>query len=175
MSVYSMSQSLLEKMDHNYWSTNIADVIIPVDVRSLPCMMSREWPLILPWLRLILTRPDLCIPTVLYTRCLLAVDSQVPIINFWEHFMNITITMFMTVCALRMQSLFDLLYLVVKLVPFLLCLQSGLIRLISAFLNHLYPRIQHQHLSYVERDSSLISINWTFCGHISIIFFSTLT
>jgi hypothetical protein len=36
-----------------------------------------------------------------------------------------------------MQPLFDLLYLVVKLVPFLLCLQRGLIRLRSAFLYHL--------------------------------------
>jgi hypothetical protein len=33
-----------------------------------------------------------------------------------------------------MQSLFDLLYFVLKLVPYLLCLQRGLIRFHSAFL-----------------------------------------
>jgi hypothetical protein len=47
--------------------------------------------------------------------------------------MSIT-SIIMSVCSLRMHLFFDLLYLVVKLVPFLLCLQRGLIRLRSAFL-----------------------------------------
>ena len=59
--------------------------------------------------------------------------GQVPIINFCDHFMNIT-SIIMSVCSLRMQMLFDLLYLVVKVAPGLLCLQRDLIRLCSAFL-----------------------------------------
>ncbi len=47
--------------------------------------------------------------------------------------MSITIII-MSVCSLRIQLFFDLLYLVVKLVPFLLCLQHGLIHLRNAFL-----------------------------------------
>ena len=50
--------------------------------------------------------------------------------------MSIT-SIIMTVCSLRMQPLFDLLYLIVKLIPCLLCLQGGLIRLRNAFLYHL--------------------------------------
>ncbi len=57
--------------------------------------------------------------------------------NYHDHFLSITITIFMTLCSLRMQSLFDLFYLVVKLVRFLLCLHRGLIHLCSAFLYHL--------------------------------------
>jgi hypothetical protein len=53
------------------------------------------------------------------------VVSQVPIINFCEHFMSIT-SISMSVCSLGLQLFFDLLYLVVKLVPLLLCLQPGL-------------------------------------------------
>ena len=97
-------------------------------------------------LRLILARPDLYIPTVLHARSMIAVDSQVPIINFCEHFMSIT-SIIMTTCSLRIQALFDLLYLVVKLVPSLICLQRGLLRLRSTFL---YPRIQHQYLSSLQ-------------------------
>ena len=41
-------------------------------------------------LRLILARPDLYIETVLDARRLLTVVAQVPIINFFEHFMSIT-------------------------------------------------------------------------------------
>jgi hypothetical protein len=44
-----------------------------------------------------------------------------------------SITIFMTVCSLRMQPLFDLLYLVVKLTSCLLFLQHGLIGDDSAF------------------------------------------
>ncbi len=40
MSVCSMSQSLLQKMACKCWATNIAEVIFPVDVRSLTCIMS---------------------------------------------------------------------------------------------------------------------------------------
>ncbi len=40
MSVCSMSQSLSQKMARKCWATSIAEVIFPVDVRSLPCMMS---------------------------------------------------------------------------------------------------------------------------------------
>jgi len=57
--------------------------------------------------------------------------SQVPIINFSEHFMSIT-SIIMSACSLRMQPLFDLLYFVLKLVPCLLCLQRGLICFRSA-------------------------------------------
>ena len=88
--------------------------------------------------------------------------------------MSITITIFMTACSLRLQPLFDLLYLVVKLVPLLLCLQGGLIRFRSALLYHLEPPMQHQHLSCIEGGSSLISISSTFCGRINSIFFSSL-
>jgi hypothetical protein len=84
-------------------------------------------------LRLILARPDLYIATVLYARCLLTVVSEVPIINFCGDFMSIT-SMIITACSLGLQLFFDLLYLGVKLVPFLLCLQRGLIRLYSACL-----------------------------------------
>ena len=59
------------------------------------------------------------------TRCLLTVVSQVPMINFCEHFMSIT-SIIMSECSLRMQLFFDLLYLVVKLVPFLLCSRTVL-------------------------------------------------
>jgi hypothetical protein len=65
-------------------------------------------------------------------RCLLTVVSQVPVFNFCQHFMSIT-SIIMTACSLRMQPLFDLLYLVVKLVSCLLCLQRGLIGDDSAF------------------------------------------
>jgi hypothetical protein len=115
----------------------------------------------------------LYIAAVLHARCLLTVVSQVPIINFCEHFMSI-ISIIMSAYSLRMQLFFDLLYLVVKLVPFLVCLQGGLIRFRSALLYHLEPPMQHQHLSCVEGGSSLISISSTFCGHISSIFFSSL-
>jgi hypothetical protein len=39
---------------------------------------------------LIVARPDLDIVTVLDARCLLTVVSQVPIVNFCDHFMSIT-------------------------------------------------------------------------------------
>ena len=81
----------------------------------------------------IVARPDLHIATVLHARCLLTVVSQVPIINFCEDFMSIT-SISITVCSLGLQLFFDLLYLGVKLVPLLLCLQRGLIRLCSAYL-----------------------------------------
>ena len=63
-----------------------------------------------------------------------------------------------------MQLFFDLFYLVVKLVPFLLCLQGGLILFRSALLYHLEPPMQHQHVICIERDRYLISR--TFCGRI---------
>ena len=107
---------------------------------------------------MIVARPDLHIATVLHACSLPAVVSQVPIINFCEHFMSTT-SIIMTACSLRMQLFFDLLYLAVKLVPFLLCLQGGLIRFRSALLYHL-------------RGSCLISR--TFCGRIVSIFFSSL-
>ena len=78
---------------------------------------------------MIIARPDLYIATVLDARCLVTVVSQVPVINFCEHFMSII----MTACSLRMQPLFDLVYLVVKLVSCFLCLQRGLIDDDSAF------------------------------------------
>ena len=71
-----------------------------------------------------------------------------------------------------MQLFFDLFYLVAKLVPFLLCLQGGLIRFRSALLYHLEPPMQHQHVICIERGSCLISR--TFCGRISSSFFSSL-
>jgi hypothetical protein len=78
-------------------------------------------------LLLIVARPDLHIPTVLHARSLPLGVSQVPIINFCEHFMSIT-SISMSTCSLGLQLFFDLLYLGVKLVPLLLCLQEGLIR-----------------------------------------------
>jgi hypothetical protein len=84
-------------------------------------------------LLLIVARPDLHIATVLHARCLLTVVSQVPIINFCENFMSITIII-ISAFSLWLQLFFDLLYLVVKLVPLLLYLQRGLIRLRSACL-----------------------------------------
>jgi hypothetical protein len=83
-------------------------------------------------LRLILARPELYIATVLHARCLLTVVSQVPVFNFCEHFMSIT-SIIVSACSLRMQLFFDVLYLVVKLVSCLLCLQRGLIGDDSAF------------------------------------------
>jgi hypothetical protein len=77
-----------------------------------------------------------------------------------------------TTCSLGLQLFFDLLYLGVKLVPLLLYLQRGLIRLRSACLYDLQPAMQHEHLICVERGSSLIMR--TFCGRISSIFFSSL-
>jgi hypothetical protein len=56
-----------------------------------------------------------------------------PIINFCVDFMSIT-SISITECSLGLQLFFDLLYLGVKLVPLLLCLQRGLIRLRSACL-----------------------------------------
>ncbi len=41
MSVCSMSKSLLQQMVHKFWSTNIDEVIFPVDVRFVPSLMSR--------------------------------------------------------------------------------------------------------------------------------------
>ncbi len=41
MSVSYMFQPFWQKMEHKCWATRIGDVIFPVDVRSLPCMMSR--------------------------------------------------------------------------------------------------------------------------------------
>jgi hypothetical protein len=70
-------------------------------------------------LLLIVARSDLHIPTVLHARYLLTVVSQVPVLNFCEHFMSIT-SIIISTCSLRMKLFFDLLYLVVKLVPFLL-------------------------------------------------------
>ena len=71
----------------------------------------QETVLVCTKLLLIGVRPDFHIETVLHTRCLLTVVSQVPIINFCEHFMSIT-SIIMSVCSLRMQLFFDLLYLV---------------------------------------------------------------
>jgi hypothetical protein len=92
---------------------------------------------VLPCARLLLivARPDLHIPTVLHARSLPVVVSQVPIINFCEHFMSIT-SISMSACFLGLQLFFDLLYLDVKLVPLLLCLQPGLIRLRSVLWTH---------------------------------------
>jgi hypothetical protein len=90
---------------------------------------------VLAWPRLLLidARPDLHIATVLHACSLPAVVSQVPIVNFCGDFMSIT-SISITACSLGLQLFFDLLYLGVKLVPFLLCLQRGLIRLRSACL-----------------------------------------
>ncbi len=107
-------------------------------------------------LRLILARPELYIETVSHARCLLTVVSQVPVFNFCEHFMSITSSI-MSVCSLRIHLFFDLFYLVVKLVPFLLCIQSGLIRFHSALLYHLEPPMHHQLVICIEQGSFLIS------------------
>jgi hypothetical protein len=82
-------------------------------------------------LRLIHARPDLYIATVLHARYLLTVVSQVPIINFCELFISITSTI-ISVCSFWLHLFFDLLYLVVKFVPFLLYIQRGLIHLRSS-------------------------------------------
>jgi hypothetical protein len=76
---------------------------------------------VLVWARilLIVVRPDLHIATVLHACSLPAVVSQVPIINFCEDFMSIT-SINITACSLGLQVFFDLLYLGVKFVPFLL-------------------------------------------------------
>ena len=90
---------------------------------------------VLAWARLLLivARPNLHIATVLHACSLPVVVSQVPIINFCVDFMSIT-SISITACSLGLQLFFDLLYLGVKLVPLLLCLQRGLIRLRSACL-----------------------------------------
>ena len=82
--------------------------------------VTQETVLVCVSLRLILKRPDLNVC------CLPSVDSQVPIINFCELFMNIN-SIIISVYSLRIQSLFNLIYLVVKFVPCLFCLQCGLL------------------------------------------------
>jgi hypothetical protein len=97
--------------------------------QSKTCVM-QETVLACVRLLLIVERPKFHITTVLHTRYLPVVVSQVPIINFFEHFMIII----MSVWSLGLKLFFDLLYLVVKLVSLLLFFQCDLIRLRNACL-----------------------------------------
>ncbi len=71
--------------------------------------------------------------TVLHACSLPVVVSQVPFINFCEDFMSIT-SISITVCSIGLKLFFDLLYSGVKLVPLILFLHRGLIRLHSTYL-----------------------------------------
>ncbi len=104
-------------------------------------------------------RPELYIATVLHARCLLrwSLRSQFSTSGSISCASPVAIWV-----SLRMKLFFDLFYLVVKLVPFLLWLQGGLIHFRSVFLYHLDPPMHHQHVICIERGSCLISR--TFCG-----------
>jgi len=107
------------------------------------------------------------IATVLDARSLPAVVAEVTIVKFCEQIMSIT-SIIISACSLWVHLFFDLSYLVVKIVPFFLCLQGGLIRFRRALLYHLEPPMYHQHVICIERGSCLISR--TFCGRIGSIF-----